>query len=257
MITVTETYYYGQGEVFLGAAVAGGLPTTFTDLISQVDSVSITETAEYIEHVSKRTSIAKKDLKVLRMISATGKMICSKHSADLLKKYLYASKSTVTGGAFTATAFENAAPVVGDILPLPGGKTNATSIVVTDSTGSPKTLTLGTNYEISQGKSSIKILDLTTGGAFVNPLKVAGNETAGSQVNLFQSTPALQGLRAEVLNLADNASIKVVDLPKIQISPAAEWQLLNDGNDVNKYEIAFEVLEDSSNATYPFGRYKE
>jgi hypothetical protein len=140
MITTTETYYYGHGEAFLGAAVAGGLPTSFSDHISQIDSLEITETVEFIEHVSKRSSIAKKDLKVARMVSASGKMVCAKHTADLLKKYLYADKSTVTGGAFAATAFEKALAVVGDILPLPGGKTNVTSLVITDSTGSPVTL---------------------------------------------------------------------------------------------------------------------
>lgn len=253
-ITATETYYYGHGEAMMGDAVAGGLPTSFSDLISQIDSLSITETVEFIEHVSKRSSIAKKDLKVVRMVSATGKMVCAKHSADLLKKYLYASKTTVTGGSFSATAFAKTSAAVGDILPLPGGKTNVTSLVITDSAGSPATLVLGPDYEISQGKSSIKILNL---GSYTQPFKAAGTEAAGSQVNLFQSPPALQGLRFEGLNKANNDAVIVIDLPKIQISPAAEWGLLNDGSDVNKYEIDFEILEDSTNANYPFGRYKE
>jgi hypothetical protein len=89
------------------------------------------------------------------------------------------------------------------------------------------------------------------------PLKAAGNEAAGSQVNLMTTIPALQGLRFEGINKANSDAIVVVDLPKIQIAPASSWGLLNDGNDVNKYEIDFELLEDSTNATYPFGRYKE
>jgi hypothetical protein len=253
-ITTTETYYYGHGEAFMGDAVAGGLPQSFGDHVSQIDSLEVTLTTEFIEHVSKRTSIAKKDLKVARMVAGSGKMVCSKHSADLLKKYLYADKSTVTGGSFAATAFAKTTAVVGDILPLPGGKTNVTSLVITDSTGSPVTATLGTHYEISQGKSSIKVLSLA---GLTQPLKAAGTETAGSQVNLLTTIPALQGLRFEGINKANSDAIIVIDLPKIQISPASAWGVLNDGNDVNKYEINFEMLEDSSNATYPFGRYKE
>jgi hypothetical protein len=66
----------------------------------------------------------------------------------------------------------------------------------------------------------------------------------------------LQGMRFKGINLANNNAIEIVDIPKIQISPAASWGLLNDGNDVNKYEISFEILEDGSNLVYSFGRQK-
>src|SRR5689334_266896 len=105
MITETIKEYYGHGELWLGTAVAGGMPTAFDTSVAAIDSMELTLTAEFIEHVSKRTSIAKKDLKVLRMISGTGKLTCSQHTITLLKKYLYANSSTVTGGSFAATAF--------------------------------------------------------------------------------------------------------------------------------------------------------
>jgi hypothetical protein len=254
MITTTDTYYYGHGEAFMGDAVAGGLPQSYSDHVSQIDSLEVTLTTEFIEHVSKRSSIAKKDLKVARMVSGSGKMVCSKHNADLLTSYLYGDKDTVSGGSFAATAFAKNPAAVGDILPLPGGKTNVSSLVITDSTGSPVTATLGTHYEISAGRSSIKILSLS---GLTQPLKAAGTEAAGSQVNLLTTVPALKGLRFEGINKANNDAIVVIDLGKIQISPASSWGMLNDGNDVNKYEIDFEILEDGSNATYPFGRYKE
>jgi hypothetical protein len=254
MITETIKEYYGHGELWLGTAVAGGMPSAFDTSVAAIDSLEITLAAEFIEHVSKRTSIAKKDLKVLRMISGNGKLTCSQHSIALLTKYLYGSSSTVTGGAFTATAFAKALAAVGDYLPLPGGKRKVSSLVITDSAGSPGTLTLGTHYEADADAGVIKILSV---GSFVQPFKAAGTEAAGTQLNIFQSQPALQGMRFKGINLADSNDVKVVDFGKVQIAPATSWTLLNDGNDVNKYEIDFEILEDGSNSTYPFGNYRE
>jgi hypothetical protein len=254
MITETIKEYYGHGELWLGTAVAGGMPSAFDTSIAAIDSLEITLAAEYIEHVSKRTSIAKKDLKVTRMVSGNGKLTCSQHSIALLKKYLYGNSSTVTGGAFAATAFAKALAVVGDYLPLPSNKKKVTSLVITDSAGSPATLALDTDYSADADAGVIKILSV---GAYTQPFKAAGTETAGTQLNIFQTTPALQGMRFKGINLADSNDVKVVDFGKVQISPAASWSLLNDGNEVNKYEIDFEILEDGSNSTYPFGNYRE
>jgi hypothetical protein len=160
MITETIKEYYGHGELWLGTAVAGGMPTAFDTSIAAIDSLEITLAAEFIEHVSKRTSIAKKDLKVLRMVSGNGKLTCAQHSIALLKKYLYGNSSTVTGGVFAATAFREEPAAVGDYLPLPGGKKKVSSLVITDSAGSPITLALGTDYEADADAGVIKLLTL-------------------------------------------------------------------------------------------------
>jgi hypothetical protein len=215
MITETIKEYYGHGELWLGPAVAGGMPSAFDTSVAAIDSLEITLAAEYIEHVSKRTSIAKKDLKVLRMISGSGKLTCAQHSIALLKKYLYGSQTTVAGGAFAATAFAKNPAAVGDYLPLPSGKKKVSSLVVTDSAGSPATLALGTDYEADADAGVIKILSL---GAYTQPFKAAGTEAAGNQLNIFQTTPALQGMRFKGINLADSGDVKIVDFGKIQIS---------------------------------------
>jgi hypothetical protein len=252
-LTENPIYYYGHGSAWMGDAVAGSMPSTFDLDIPEIDTLEITLAAEYIEHVSKRSTIAKKDLRVTRMISGQGKLTCSIHSSTLLKTYLYASQTTVAGGAFTATAFTKNPAAVGDILPIPGAKTKISSLVITDSAGGPATLTLGTDYEADADAGVIKILSL---GAYTQPFKAAGTEAAATANNIFQSTPSVKGLRFKGINLANSGAIEILDLPKIQISPAASWQQVSDGNDVNKYEIAFEILEDGSNLVYSFGRYK-
>ena len=254
MLSETPSYYYGHGQLWLGDAVAGSMPSSFDKDIAEIDSLEITLAAEFIEHTSKRTSIAKKDLRVLRMISGQGKLTCAQHSVNILKTYLYASQSTITGGAFSATAFTKNPSVVGDILPIPGAKSKISSLVITDSNVSPVTGVLGTDYEADADAGVIMVLSISS--LTTQPWKAAGTEAAATADNIFQSTPALQGMRFKGINLANNGAIEVLDIPKIQIAPATSWGLVNDGNDVNKYEINFEILEDGSNLTYSFGRYK-
>lgn len=253
-ITESPVHYYGHGEIWMGDHVAGAMPTTMNDAICEIDMMEVSLAPSFAEHISKRTSVAKKDIKFLTTIAGSGKLTCAQHSANLLKKYLYGTKTTVTGGSFAATAFANGAAVVGDYLPLPGNKTKVSSLVITDSTGSPVTATLGTHYEADADAGMIKILSLA---GLTQPLKAAGTEAAGTSVEMFQSTPNLQGLRFKGINLANTNSIVIVNLPKIHIAPAATWTLLNDGADVNKYEIDFEILNDVANTTYGFGQYRE
>lgn len=252
-LTDSTVQYYGRGEAYMGDAVAGSMPTAFDKYLAQIQSLEISLNAEYAEFIGKRTSIAKKTLKVVHTIMATGKLVCAVHDATILKTYLYASQTTIAGGSTSATAFAKTTAVVGDILPLPGNKTKVSSLVITDSTGSPVTATLGTHYEADADAGVIKVLSLS---GLTQPLKAAFTETAGTANNIFQTTPNNQGMRFKGINLANNGAIETVDIPKMQISPAATWTLLNSGNDVNHYEITFEILDDGSNLTYGFGRQR-
>jgi len=221
--------------------------------LPQIQSLELNFAVERIEHISKRTSIAKKDLKVVRYVSGTGKMTVAGNSADMLKLYLFGTKAAVAGGAVAATAFAQALAAVGDRLPLPSAKSKVTSLVITDSAGSPATLALGTDYEADADAGVIKILSL---GAYTQPFKAAFTETAGTKVDVFQTQPGNKGMRFKGINLANSNAIEIVNLPKIDFDPATAWSLISDGNDVNMYELNFEILEDTSNTVYPFGQYR-
>lgn len=57
---------------------------------------------------------------------------------------------------------------------LPYRNIATSGLVITDSTGTPKTLTAGTNYTVTNWRrGEIVFTDLTTGGAFAGPLKAA------------------------------------------------------------------------------------
>lgn len=83
----------------------------------------------------------------------------------------------LTSGSWTETAASAAvvgwvAPVglvVNSIIKLPAK--NVSAVVVKDSTGSPKTLPPG-QYEVDLVGGTIRLLDIATGGAYVQPFKV-------------------------------------------------------------------------------------
>ena len=256
MATITETaeYYYGHGQAWLGERTAGGLVDNFDVSLPEIDSMTITLTKESIEHVSKRDSIAFKDLKVTRMVSGTGSMVCAQHNADILETYLYGTASAITGGAISAVAFENTTIAAGESVPFPGDRVNLSTFTsIVDSAGSPATLVNGTDYLVDEKAGVVKFVNV---GGFTQPFKLNGTEAAGTGIGVFMQRTLLKWLRFKGINLADSDAVEVVDLYKVDIEPANSWTLLNDGTEVNRYEINFELLKDttkSSSAT--FGQY--
>jgi hypothetical protein len=65
--------------------------------------------------------------------------------------------------------------VAGQMIKLPAE--NVTAVSVKDSSGSPKTLPAG-QYELDPMGATIKLLDITTGGAYVQPFKVSATPGA-------------------------------------------------------------------------------
>lgn len=251
--TEPSIYSYNRGHFWMGDAVAGSMPATYPVDIAAIDSFEITMTPEYVEHMNKQSAVALKDIKAVSSMSASGKLSCAQRHLSMLTKWLYGSNTTIAGGSFTANAVLKATCAVGDVTGPTNLKTNLSSVVVTDSNGSPATLVLGTDYELDADAGLIKILSL---GAYTQPFKIAATEGASTGVNLFQSPPALQGIRFMGINILNSNAKEIWDIPKIQFSPAASLTLIGDGNEPAKFEWDFEILADTTNLVYPFGRVR-
>ena len=254
MIPATTTHGYGHGELWMADAVAGSFPSSFPLSLSDIDNLEVSNAPDYIEHINKQSSLAQKDLKAARMVTSTGKLTCAQDDIDLLVMYLWGTKATVAGGSVSATAFAQNPAAVGDNLPLPNRKTKVSSLVLTDSAGSPATLVLGTDYYADADAGMVKILSL---GAYTQPFKAAFTEAAGFSLDMFTTPPPVKAMRFKQINVVNNAVVRVLDFPKIFISPAATWTLINDGNDVNKYEVDFEILKDSSATSFQTGKWRQ
>lgn len=253
---VPSNYYFGHGMARLGVRNSSGVVTDFDIELKEVDELSFAIEIDKVEHVSKREAIASKDLSVARMMGLKGKLVIATHDPDMLKVYLFGTKAAVAGGSFTAIAFGTAA--LGARLPIGGNRKNITSLVITDSAGSPATLVAGTDYEADLDDGTVKFISL---GSYVQPFKAAGSEGAGTSVGIITQRVYERYLRFKGINIADGDKKCVVDIYRVQIEPATSWNLLNSGNEVNTYEIGFEALKDPtvdpSAALGQYGNYKE
>lgn len=246
VITETAVHYYGHGQAWLLPRTAGGEVdgTVATGLsLPEIDGIELTLTTEKVERVSKRDEIASKVVSFVRMVAATGKIICSQHSLDLFKLYFFGAKAAVSGGAVSAVAFPSGI-VAGALVPFPNGITNLSTFTsIVDSAGGPATLVQGTDYEVDNQAGMVKFKVVS---GFTQPFKLSGTQDAGSQVGAFKVRTQRMWLRAKCINIAENDNYGVLDAYMCQIDPAASWNLISDGNEPAKYELTFEILKDTT-----------
>lgn len=131
--------------------------------------------------------------------------------------------------------------IVGDVLAVP--QTNINTQVITDSSGSPKTLVAGTHYEVDLFAGRIKLLDLTTGGPYVQPFKSAHKQgavtvIAGLAIATTEVWISLAGTNA------DNGQRGVLDCYRVRLDPAKVFQFINE--DYADMELSGSVLLDST-----------
>ena len=262
-ITETATHFYGHGQSWLfprttGGAIDGTVATAIA--LPEVDSLEINIETTKVERVSKRNPVATLNVTFVSIVKAMGKIVCSQHSMDLFKLYFFGTKATVSGGAASGVAFVPASGIVaGAIVPVPGDRTHLSTFpAIVDSAGSPATLVQGTDYEVDNQAGVIKFINVA---GFTQPFKLNGTEDAGSQVGAFKARTQEMWLRHKVINIADSDNYGVLDAYRIQIDPAASWQLVNDGNEPQKYELSFQILFDSTKSSSADGgqffRYRE
>lgn len=245
-----ETYYYGQGRIFLAERDATtGVPGAFR-WVGDVSAFSIKLAVEKVEH--KESYSGQRGLVRSFPIgkSATIDMTLHQVDTDNLSLTLNGSTSSVSTGTVSAEALPDDM-VVGQeyILANPG----VSSVVITDSTGTPLTLTADTDYTVDADFGRITILDL---GTYVQPFKAAYSYAARKSVGMFTTGQKNYALRYEGVNLAEGNAPVIADLYKLAPDPLAELALITTGNDVAGMQITGGVLLDSSkSATGALGQF--
>lgn len=130
---------------------------------------------------------------------------------------------------------------VGDVLSVT--KRNINTLVVTDSTGSPKTLVLGTNYDVDLFSGNITILDLTTGAPYVQPFKAAFKQGAVSVLSGLAVPQTELWLGLNGIN-ADTGQKGVLDAYRCRLDPAQVIDFIN--NEYQDFAINGALLLDTT-----------
>jgi hypothetical protein len=236
----TETYYYGQGRIFLAERDATtGIPGAYR-WVGDVSAFSIKLAVEKVEH--KESYSGQRALVRSFPIgkSATIDMTLHQVDTDNLSLTLNGTTTSTTSGTVSAETLPADLDVGQQVsLANPG----VSSVVITDSTGTPLTLTAGTDYTVDADFGRITILNL---GSYVQPFKAAYSYAARKAVGMFTTGQKNFALRYEGVNLAEGNAPVIADLYKLAPDPLAELALITTGNDVAGMQITGGVLLDSS-----------
>lgn len=142
---------------------------------------------------------------------------------------------TVTDEALPATVTINRANKL--------SKGNITgSMVVVDSSGSPKTLPANQYQWSKQG--SLVVLDKTAGGPYVEPFKASYAHGGTKDIAIFSSPQPERFIVIEGINLADNNKPITAELYRVALDPAQSFPLK--GRGLSSYRLAGAALLDST-----------
>ena len=244
---MADILYRGQGKVWLGTRDSNGNPQNLK-WVGNCPEAKITLDIQALEHKEswsgQNLTDARMDVEKKATVSLTLESIQKENLALCFRGTISdvaagsAIVDEVLGGGITTLA-------VGDFLRF--AKRNASAVTIKDSTGSPKTLTLNVNYRLNAKAGGIEILDLTTGGGFVGPLKASYTPGATKDVGLFTVGSVPYYMFFEGLNTADSNEPVLIDLYKVLIDPSKQFDLITD--EYGKFPLEGSVLMDSAKST--------
>lgn len=235
-----DTYYYGQGRIYLAERDATTGVAGTPRWVGDVSAFSVKLAVEKVEH--KESFSGQRALVRSFPIgkSATIDMTLHQVDTDNLALTLNGTSTSTVTGTVTAETLP-ADMVVGQQVSL--ANPGVSAVVITDSTGTPLTLTAGTDYTVDADFGRVTVLNL---GAYVQPFKAAYSYAARKSVGMFTTGQKNFTLRYEGVNLAEGNAPVIVDLYKLAPDPLAELALITTGNDVAGMQITGGVLLDST-----------
>ena len=234
-----STYFSGQGKVYIAVASAG-TPGVFRH-VGNCPALNVQLETDVLEHKESTSGQRLTDLRLIRGKSAKFSFTIEEFDKDNLAAALYGAQSTISGSTVTNESFPTVA--VGDFVRLV--KPDVSSLVVTDSAGTPATLTLGTHYEItSAAHGTVKILNLAS---FTQPFKAAYTYGAVVNINMLTQGFSDRWLKFDGLNTVDSNAPVLVELYKCNFDPAKQIDFIAD--DIMKFDLEGGALYDSTKAS--------
>jgi len=232
------SYFSGQGRVYIGARDSNGNPQGLS-FVGNVPELKVSLSVETLEHQESTSGQRLTDLQLIK--TKKGEFSCTLEEliAVNLSLALYGSTVEQTSGSVTAESIPNPT-TVGSLYLL--AKQNVSSVVVKDSSATPKTLP-STQYSLNAKHGSLSITNKSTGGPYVEPFKIDYAYGTAQSTALFTQPLPERWVRFEGLNTADSNREVVIDLYRVAINPAKELSIITD--ELLKFELSGQVLADT------------
>ena len=248
-----KQYIVGRGSAFV-AKLTNGVPGPFMPL-SNLKSFSFGLSVELGEHYESESAQTLLDASWTKKKSGKIDAELENVNTDNAKLLFSANVNDVAASTATAEVVSTTALVVGSVITLKRGVVS--SVVLKDSTATPKTLVAGTNYALRDGGmfGSADVLDVTTGGPFTPPLKADYSYGAQSRVTLLTAEADEYVLRFEGFSKATNQRA-LYEFWRAKFSPADKLDLI--GDEIAAPKVTISLLADTSKLNDsefgPFGR---
>lgn len=231
-----DTYFYGQGKVFLAPIIAGILGAW--RWIGDVSSLKLSLDLEKVE--VKESYSGQKGLARSFPTGKTSTLTAILHSLvpENLALTLFGKSLTTPGGTVTGEVLPNNMKA-GDVIML--ARQGVSNVVITDSAGGPATLD-PKHYNVSQ-HGTFELLSLPAPPP-TQPFKAAYSYAETKAVGMFTAPQPLVALRYDGINLAENGAPVVFELYRMATDPLKELAFITDGNTVAGMEVVGGVLID-------------
>ena len=235
---MSEEYFYGQGKVKLAIITAGVTGKWFW--AGDVSALSLAFSEEKASHKESYTglkgTVREFNIENTLNVSAT----FHDFNADNIAMFTRGTTATAVGG--TVTGEDLGTVVAGEEVAL--ANPGVSSVVVTDSLGSPATIDPG-HYTVDTKFGNILFETLPDSPAPTMPLIAAYSYLATEQVAFLSDTQKQIALRYEGINLAEGGRAEIVELYNVSPGLLSELSLITDGGDLAEMSVEGAVLLDS------------
>ncbi|MFA7239371.1 MAG: hypothetical protein WC091_04605 [Sulfuricellaceae bacterium] len=233
-----NTYFSGQGVVYLAERDSSGNPLAFEDA-RNAPAFKFSLKTETLEHKESRSGQRLVDLRLIKGKSAECSMTLDVFDKARLALVLYGAHSTLAAGSVTDEAMP-AGMLVGQFYGT--AKPVISSVVIKDSAATPATLAHNKDYRVtSPGGGMIEILNV---GTFVQPFKVSYVNGDATNINMMTAGAPERWVRFVGVNTAANNANVIIDLYRVSFDPLKDLNLISD--DIAKFELAGSVLMDDT-----------
>lgn len=222
-----ETYFYGQGKVYLAPLLPNGRPGVYR-WVGDVSALNVALTVEKLAHkesysgqrITVRSFPTSKD----GTVTATW----NDRSPENLAIVFYGHQAVVPAGTVTGEVLPTGIKA-GDRVALL--HQNVSTVVI-------GTLVEGKDYTVDVMYGAIDFLTAPPGPATTAKYAYKG----GLNTTLFTEHQANYALRYEAINLAENGSSEILELYKVAFEPLAALSLINTDTTIGGMETSAAIL---------------
>lgn len=235
--------FSGQGKVYIAQRNATtGAPGAFRYLGQTNSNVKISAKTDKLTRKESETGQRLTTLSLITGKELTLDFEIMEFTKENLALAFWGASATIAAGTVT-NELSPTGLVAGDFFRL--SKVNVSTVSITDSAGTPASLTLNTHYTVENAADGL--IKMVNVGTFVQPFKVNYSNAVAYNVPLFNTTPGNYWVRFEGLNMANSGEPVLVELYNVQIDPTSGFNLKSD--DVSSFPMTGNALYDATKAS--------